>query len=95
MSQFDRWPGACKKLVNGPSGWGSAYEPIEHDWRLLSREKKYSHDIHHQPGAPGYGNINITQTGWVETWYCTRCRLVDERHISTKEEDHEGAQAAG
>ena len=42
-----------------------------HDWRLLSRERTFGE-------AQG---INIPQAGWRETWYCTRCRYVEEREV--------------
>lgn len=42
-----------------------------HDWRLVSRE---------------WFDVTITEpslpVGWQETWYCTRCRIVDERLAS-------------
>lgn len=54
-----------------------------HDWRLLSRERTYKNETHHQEGAPGYGTVEITPIGWREVWYCTRCRLVDEREVQS------------
>ena len=36
-----------------------------HDWRLLSRE-----------WVVLYGK---SLKGWQETWYCTRCRKIEER----------------
>ena len=39
-----------------------------HDWKLHS----------HSQEGPGYGG-----TGYKDTWYCPRCRLVEERVYQT------------
>ena len=82
-TDFDRWPGMCRKAAYGPSGFGSAYEPVEHDWRLLSRERMYENEYEPQAGAPGYGNVKIITVGHREVWYCTRCRTVEESEVKT------------
>jgi len=35
--------------------------------------------------------MEVTQTGWKEVWYCTKCRIVDERIVETqpREETHD------
>jgi hypothetical protein len=43
-----------------------------HDWRLVSREW---HSV-------GFQSLEPPDGGWQETWYCTRCRIVDERIAS-------------
>lgn len=73
----------CSQPVYGPAGFGSAYMPAAHDWRLLSRERMSEHEYEPQEGAPGYGNVRIIPIGWRETWYCTRCRTVEEREVKT------------
>ena len=57
-----------------------------HDWRLVSREWFDASYMTVVKGQPGIKNPDAF--GWRETWYCTRCRKVDERlaQTSSKEE---------
>lgn len=43
------------------------WSDVVHDWRLWQREK--------QPDAMG------TSFKYYEVWYCTRCRLIEERNV--------------
>jgi hypothetical protein len=45
-----------------------------HDWRLWKREPRYS------PEEASYGVWPLV--GHDETWYCTRCRKIEERTVT-------------
>lgn len=49
-------------------------ETVLHDWRLVSREWVPRESLFDR---------SVKQSGWQETWYCTRCRKVDERLVRT------------
>ena len=78
-------PDMCQEPMLGPYGYGSATRLVPHDWRLFSREQKHYSDYRMQENAPGYGIVTLTPTAWVETWYCTRCRLTDRRVVPIEE----------
>lgn len=50
-----------------------------HDWRLLSREWFDSSYFGGTLDRPAI--VNKDAVGWQETWYCTRCRTVQERSM--------------
>lgn len=52
-------------------------ETVLHDWRLVSREWFDASYVTVREGQPGVKNPDAI--GWQETWYCTRCRKVEER----------------
>lgn len=51
----------------------------EHDWRLFQSEER----THYDPGPdPWHTTVVIKPPATVtkhDTWYCTKCRLVEER----------------
>lgn len=47
------------------------FGPWSHDWRLLERTEPY------------FASTSVNPTWQIrrETWYCTRCRLIEERTV--------------
>lgn len=70
----------CRVPVYRESGYLYGSKVVgAHDWRLLSRERAYTFVSDAPP------SMSIKQKGWIETWYCTRCRFVDT--VETEEEE--------
>jgi len=62
-------PSSCHEVLAwDPVGNPALTRRVMHDWRLLSRE-----------WVGGSSITPVAMAGWQEVWYCTRCRLVDER----------------
>ena len=49
-----------------------------HDWRLFARSPQYDTELTEDGGAI----MATEQSGWLEIWYCTGCRVVEEREAS-------------
>jgi hypothetical protein len=76
----DAMNGGCRVDVFNEAGFLYATRDAgPHDWRLFSRAEQLEYEFTDYERA--YENALITSTGWKETWYCTRCRLVEEREV--------------
>jgi len=53
------------------AGYDSPFAVPRHNWRLWSRERKDTER------GPDLGPI----TFWREVWYCTKCRVIEERDV--------------
>ena len=78
----------CRQPVYNSAGvvWATRTSG-PHDWRLFHREKQSDHEYVQGNQPPGYGMMKITPTAWIETWYCTKCRVIDKRIVPIPEEE--------